>query len=163
MLVAGSAAAQPPGEAPPPPLSAGGPFTSTGRCITDGDPTTVDQQEQGLVNDPARPPTADHVNTEKLAVLSMPHPRSVAGIPHKYGFDRATSTFTVQYSSTRASGEGALPAESVTTIATPPGQYPHGYHVTARGAQVISAANAPVLAVAADPGATTIDVAVAPA
>ncbi|MEO9220571.1 MAG: endoglycoceramidase, partial [Mycobacteriaceae bacterium] len=127
------------------------------------DPTTADQQAQGLVDDPTKPPTPDNVNTEKLAILSVPHPRSVAGIPQKYGFDRATSTFTLQYSSMRASGEGAFPAGAVTTIATPPGQYPHGYQVTARGAQVVSTANAPVLALAADPGATTIDVAVRPA
>ena len=43
-----------------------------------------------------------------------------------------------------------------------PIEYPNGYHVSVKGGQVVSAPNAPVLAVVADAGADSVDVVVTP-
>jgi endoglycosylceramidase len=45
----------------------------------------------------------------------------------------------------------------------PPVEYPGGYQVSVTGGQVVSAPNAPVLAVVANAGAGRVDVVVAPA
>lgn len=44
----------------------------------------------------------------------------------------------------------------------PPIEYPNGYHVSVTGGQVVSAPNAPVLAIASNAGADTVDVVVTP-
>lgn len=128
-----------------------------------GDPTTADQQEQGLVGDPATPKTGSNVNSAKLTLLSVPHPRAVSGVPLAYRYDAASSAFQLSFTTTRADGHGRFGAGAVTTVATPPGQYPHGYRTTVSGAHVTSAANAGVLTLAADPGADEIKVTVRPA
>lgn len=69
--------------------------------------------------------------------------------------------FTARYDTTRADRNGAFPAGSLTTIATPSAQYPGGYSVTVEGAHVVSAPNAPVLELASDPGAPAVEVSVA--
>jgi endoglycosylceramidase len=127
------------------------------------DPTTADQKEQGLVGDPAKPTTSDNVNAQKLALLSVPHPRAVAGTPLHYGFDRATSTFRLQFTTTRAAGNGVFPAGSITIVSAPQIQYPQGYRATVIGAHVTSAPNAPELQMAADAGADEINVTITPA
>ncbi|WP_127783657.1 cellulase family glycosylhydrolase [Rhodococcus sp. X156] len=127
------------------------------------DPTTADLAEQGVVEDPAEPPTGTNVRAEKLALLSVPHPRSVAGTPLGYSFDRARHTLSLRYSTARADGAGTFAAGARSTVATPAGQYPTGYRVSAVGARVVSAPNAAVLEVAAEPGATEVSVSVSPA
>jgi endoglycosylceramidase len=44
----------------------------------------------------------------------------------------------------------------------PPVEYPNGYQVSVAGGQVVSAPNAPVLAVVANAGVDSVDVVVAP-
>ncbi|MGZ4588611.1 MAG: hypothetical protein ACXVX9_12515 [Mycobacteriaceae bacterium] len=99
---------------------------------------------------------------EACAVVGA-HPRAVAGTPLHYGFDRATSTFRLQFTTTRAAGNGVFPAGSITTVSAPQIHYPQGYRATVIGAHVTSAPNAPELRMAADAGADEINVTITPA
>ena len=127
-----------------------------------GDPTTIDQTGQGLVEDPAKPPVGANTRQQKTDILATPHPRAVAGTPVKYGFDRGTRTFTLTYSTARADGAGAFPARSQTIVAVPPNQYPAGYTAAVTGARVVSAANAGLLVLSQNAGATQVAVTVKP-
>jgi endoglycosylceramidase len=110
------------------------------------DPTTAGPgDKQAIVRDPQQPPTGSNVIAEKVRALAVPHPTAVAGTPSDYRFNRSTAAFTLTYTSARAGGAGEFPAGSRTTVAVPAVQYPNGYTVTAEGATVVSAANAPEL------------------
>lgn len=125
------------------------------------DPTTTGAGDsQALVLDPRQPPTGSNVKEAKLKALAVPHPTAVAGTPTSYDFDRATGVFTLKYSSSKAGGTGSFAAESRTTVAVPRIQYPGGYTVTATGATVASATDAPQLVLALKPGVTQVQVTV---
>jgi endoglycosylceramidase len=124
-----------------------------------GDPTGSPSVE-GLVNDAADAPAGSNVNTGMLDALAVPHPELVAGTPGSYGYDTATSTFTLTYSTERADGTGAFPGGSQTSIAVPAVQYPDGYHVTVSGGTAASTGG--ILDVDSCPGAATVTVSVAP-
>ncbi|MGW6375245.1 cellulase family glycosylhydrolase [Rhodococcus sp. NPDC055112] len=127
------------------------------------DPTTQDQAGQAIVLDPAKPPTGDNVRWNKVKTLAVPHPRLVSGTPLSYGFDRATSTLRVEYSTSRADGRGQFRQGAVTSIAMPRIEYPSGYRVTVTGGSVVSAPNAPVMEVRSAPGADRVTVLATPA
>jgi endoglycosylceramidase len=59
-----------------------------------------------------------------------------------------------------ADGLGSFPAGATTTISVPAIEYPSGYQVSVTGGDVVSAPNASELAIASNPGATTITVVV---
>ena len=59
-------------------------------------------------------------------------------------------------------GSGSFAAGSLTTISVPAIEYPNGYTVSVTGGHVTSASDAPQLVVAADDGATTVQVVVTP-
>jgi hypothetical protein len=59
----------------------------------------------------------------------------VAGTPKAFGFDAQTKTFTLTYTTGRAGG-GRLAPGAETEIAVPARQYPKGYAVAVRGANV---------------------------
>ena len=59
-----------------------------------------------------------------------------------------------------ASGLGAFPTGSQTDISVPAIEYPNGYQVDVTGGHVVSAANAPVLVIASDGSASTVNVTV---
>lgn len=111
-----------------------------------------------VVGNAHRPPVGANVNDAKLDILATPHPRTVAGTPARYGYDRGRRAFTLEYSTARADGQGSFPAGSVSLITAPPRVFKAGYTVTVSGAAVASAANAPVLRVRSQPGATTVKV-----
>ncbi|MHB1835643.1 MAG: glycoside hydrolase family 5 protein [Solirubrobacteraceae bacterium] len=111
------------------------------------DPTGGSANE-GLLNERTRKPYP-----AMQAALSVPYPEATAGLPGTQTFSRATGTFRYRYvvdPRVRAPTEIALPANV----------YPHGYTVSATGATVVSAAGAPLLLLAADPGARRVAVTV---
>lgn len=123
--------------------------------------TAASPKTESLVYDTNLPPVGDNVNADKLAVLSEPYPQAVAGTPNSWSFDNGT--FQLSYSTVRADGLSSFAAGAQTNISVPPIQYPNGYQVSVTGGHVLSAPNAPVLVIASDPGATTIDVTVSAA
>ena len=64
-------------------------------------------------------------------------------------FDADARTFTLEWTTQRASGKGRFKPGTVTEIRVPRRQYPKGYLVEARGAKVLSKRNAPILRLAA--------------
>jgi endoglycosylceramidase len=129
-------------------------------AYTGNDKTSSSPTNQALVFDPSQPPTGSNVNTAKLAVLAAPYPQVVAGTPKFWNF--RSGTFRLCYSTARPDRQGRFSPGSQTNISVPPIEYPNGYQVTVSGGQVVSAPNAPVLTVAAIPGADIVDVTVTP-
>ena len=125
------------------------------------DPTTSGPGDaQALVFDPARPPRGDNLDTGKLALLSRPYPRTVAGTPTGWSFTDGVAR--AEWTTARASGSGRFRVGAVSELAVPRRQFSEGYHVTAAGARVISRRGARSLRVAACRGATTVSVTVEP-
>jgi endoglycosylceramidase len=129
-----------------------------------GDPTTTGPgDEQALVRDPRRAPTAPgNADAGKLAALSRPYPRAVAGTPIRFGYAARTHRFTLRYRTARADGRGAFGPRATTEIVLPRRAYPHGARVRVRGAVVRSRPGSGVLTLTAIQGARTVAVAVAP-
>ena len=118
---------------------------------------------QALVINPAKPPVGANVKTAKLRILARPYPQVVAGTPESYGFDMSSQTLALRYSVARADGAGSFPSYAESDISVPAVEYPSGYAVSVQGGTVLSAANAPLLRVAACPGAGEVSVTVTPA
>ena len=126
-----------------------------------GDITTAgNTNSESLVYNPALPPTGDNVNTANLTTLAEPYPQTVSGTPASFSF--ANGTFTFSYSTERADGSGSVAAGAQTDISVPAIEFPTGYQVSVTGGQVISAPDAPVLVIASNDGASTVDVVVSP-
>jgi endoglycosylceramidase len=102
------------------------------------------------------PATSGNVNTAMLQTLARPYPQLTSGTPSSWHFDSSTKTFTFTYSTRRADGTGAFPAGAETDIAVPAISYPSGYTTTVTGGAVSSAANAPILRVAANAADVTV-------
>jgi endoglycosylceramidase len=130
-------------------------------AYTGNDKTSSSPTDQALVFNPAQPPTGANVNAAKLAVLAAPYPQVVAGTPREWSF--RSGVFRLCFTVERADHAGNFAPGAQTFISVPPVEYPNGYQVSVTGGQVVSAPNAPVLAVVASPGAARVDVAVAPA
>ena len=130
-------------------------------AYTGNDKTSSSPGGQALVLDPAQPPTGANVDAGKLAALAEPYPQVVAGTPSSWSF--TGGVFSLRYATARAAGAGRFPAGSITTIAVPAIQYPHGYTATVTGGHAVSAPGATVLQVAADPGAASVTVTLTPA
>lgn len=128
-----------------------------------GDPTTIDQAGQGLVEDPSKPLVGANLRQQKTDILATPHPRAIAGTPKKYGFNRKSRTFTLEYSVTKPAGVGTFPTGSQSIVSVPKALYPAGYKATVSGGRVLSTANADALVVRQNATATTIKVTVRPA
>ena len=129
-------------------------------AYTGNDKTSSSPTDQALVFDPSQPPAGANVNTAKLAVLAAPYPQVVAGTPREWSF--RSGIFRLCYSTERADGAGRFAPGAQTFISVPPVEYPSGYQVSVTGGQVVSAPNAPVLAVVANAGVDSVDVVVAP-
>jgi len=121
-------------------------------CGCDDPTTSGPGATQAIVLDPTRPPVGANVKGAKVALLGRPHPRAVAGTPLSWGTDDS-GRFALRYETDRATGW-------TTQIATPPRAYPGGYAATADGASVVSPPDAPVLELAACPGAREVRVTV---
>jgi endoglycosylceramidase len=129
-------------------------------AYTGNDKTSSSPTDQALVFNPAQPPTGGNVNAAKLAVLAAPYPQVVAGTPKDWSF--RSGAFRLCYSTERADRAGRFSPGAQTFVSVPPIEYPNGYQVSVTGGHVVSAPNAPVLAVVANPGADTVDVVVTP-
>jgi endoglycosylceramidase len=122
------------------------------------DITTTGGGHGWLVHDPSKPPIGDNVDTDKLATLAQPYPQVVAGTPGAWSFD--DGVFEFSYTTEMVDGSGSFGAGQETTISVPAIEYPNGYHVDVTGGHVVSAANAPELVIASDPGASSVNVTV---
>jgi endoglycosylceramidase len=131
-------------------------------CGCDDPTTTGPGDTQAIVLDPAKPPSGDNLKTAKLAILSRPHPRAVAGTPRSYGYDAGSATFTLDYSTARADGTGSFPAGSETLVVLPARQYPKGYAVIVHGASIVSAPGDSMLRLQSCTGVAEITLSVSP-
>jgi endoglycosylceramidase len=127
-------------------------------CGCDDPTTTGAGDAQALVKDPAKPPAGDNLDTGKLALLTRPYPRVVAGTPTGWSFDPASGNFTASWSLARAGGGRAFGTRAVTEIAVPARPYPHGFKATVTGGRVREDSAPGVLRVSACPGAATVRV-----
>lgn len=115
---------------------------------------------QSLLLDPGRRPVAANADQAKLGVLARPYPRAVAGTPVAWHWDPATRVFTLDYT-THPAGR-RLVAGALTEVVAGRRAFPGGYIAQVTGAQIVSAAAAPVLLLIADPGASVVHVMLAP-
>ena len=132
-----------------------------------GDPTTSasstgSADAQAIVVDPAQPPTGSNVKAAKLAALAQPYARLVSGTPGKSAFDSASRRFRFSYRTKHADGKGRFDPGSITEVVAPAVQYPKGYRVRAKGAEVVSKPGAPVLELARREGAKVVKVDIRP-
>jgi endoglycosylceramidase len=104
-----------------------------------GDPTTaaVPPDLQAIVVNPGAAP-GDSAKTAKLAVLAQPYAAVVAGTPGASSYDATTATFSFQYTARPIGGGKKFKPGSVTELEIPAVQYPTGYRVSVRGAEVKS-------------------------
>ncbi len=129
-------------------------------AYTGNDITSASPDGQALVLDPSQPPVGDNVNFDKLDALAQPYPQLISGTPTSLSFN--DGVFSFSYSTDHADGSGAFGPNAVTTISVPPGQYPNGYTVNVTGGQATSEADAPVLTISSNAGASTVTVTVTP-
>jgi endoglycosylceramidase len=128
-----------------------------------GDITTTGNGEaEAIVFDPSKPPSGANVDLRKLRVLARPYPQAVAGTPEDFGFDSATRTFELRYSTEQAAGTGRFGDGSVTEVSVPALHYPQGYAVEATGARVISGQGADVLRLRTCGGAQIVEAQITP-
>jgi endoglycosylceramidase len=93
--------------------------------------------------------------------LIEPHPLAVAGVPQELVVDQARRTLLFTWTTSRADG-GEFAKDAVTSFAVPAFTYPDGYTATATNGWITSAPCAPILTVAAKPGAAAVTVTVEP-
>ncbi|MCC6849610.1 MAG: cellulase family glycosylhydrolase [Deltaproteobacteria bacterium] len=118
--------------------------------------------EDGIIDDPANPPTSAHLDEAKLDALVRPYPRAVAGTPTRWSWDRTARRFALAYAT--APVDGALAPGALTEVWIPARHFPNGYDVVdLRGGVVTSAADAERLEVAVASGASSVSFAVVPA
>lgn len=116
------------------------------------------RQNEGVVKDPAKPPTGANLNKPLLGALTRAYPQAVAGTPTSYGYVPSTGVFRLRYTTAKVGG-GWFAAGARTRIAIPAGSYPRGTRVTVAGGRVVSRADH-VLVIASSPGATAVSVTV---
>ena len=108
------------------------------------------------------PPATDAPGSPVIDALVRPHPRAVAGTPTALSFDAAARVMRFDYDSSSLVGGGST-AGLASEFQVAPRTYPKGYKTKVTGATVTSAADAPVLTVVADAGASKVFVKVWPA
>jgi endoglycosylceramidase len=128
-----------------------------------GDPTgSIPPEVEGLVLDPAQPPSGSNVKTPKLLALAQPYAALTSGTPRKSSYDTASHIFRYLYR-TRPAGRGKrFDPGSKTTLEIPSIQYPAGYRVRVSGARVLSRPRARGLRLVQCGHAKTVKVSVAP-
>jgi endoglycosylceramidase len=127
------------------------------------DPTTSGPgAQQAIVLDPSKPPSGSNLNLPTLRILAEPYPQVIAGTPQAWGFDPATKTFRMRYSTARVGGGGRFRPGSITEIATPAFVYGRAYATVVSGGRVASRPGAGTLLIAACRRAATVTVTVRP-
>ena len=104
-----------------------------------------ERQNEGLVFDPALPPTGENVKYGKLRLSARPHPDAVAGTPLSYWFRPGKRIFGLEFSTRRPEGRTRFASGSTTVVTVPRRHYRDGYRVSVRGARVVSKSGARVL------------------
>lgn len=127
---------------------------------TCSDPTGA--ADEGMVTDPRKPKTRSNLVSPTLNALVEPYPQVIAGTPRSWGYDRTSRIFRLRATTKRPTGRGRFPTGSVTEIATPPFDYPHGYHLVVAGASIRSAPGARTVRLASCAGATALTVTIQP-
>jgi endoglycosylceramidase len=122
----------------------------------------TDTGQPGIVVDPAKPPRGANLIPGTLRALVEPYPQVIAGTPSAWSFDRSSRTFSLRYSTSRASGHGRFVRASLTEIAAPALVYGGRYAVQVSGGAIASRRGASVLRIAACRRARTITVTVLP-
>ena len=128
------------------------------------DPTTQagpGSPTQAIVLDPSRPPRRGNVKQAKLRVLARPYPRSVAGTPRSFSFDRSSRRFELVFITRRASGRGRF-RRGLSEVFIPKLHYRGGYRARVTGAEVLSKPGRQHLILRADPGAKRVTLVVTP-
>ena len=125
---------------------------------------------EGLVHDLAAAPEGDNVKAPKLALLARPHPRAVAGTPRGWTWSAQARELVVRWSTAAADARRDLAPGARTEVVLPPAAFPSGWQVAGvSGGRVVGAADGPgglaagaaeadVLMVAAQPGASEVEV-----
>jgi endoglycosylceramidase len=106
-------------------------------------------------------PGGMNLDASTASVLVQPYPLAVAGVPRALNVDPSARTLSFTWSTDRAGG-GSFKEGTVTSFEVPALMYPDGYTATAKDGWVTSAPCAPLLTVAAKPGASTVTVDVSP-
>jgi endoglycosylceramidase len=135
------------------------PWTEWSYC-TCGDPTG--SPDEGIVVNPRQPKTGSNLVTGTLDALVEPYPHVIAGTPRSWSYNHSSKTFSLAYTTSKASGHGAFPAGSLSEIETPAFDYPSGYGARVRGGTIVSKRGATVLEVASCKRSGTVTVTVAP-
>lgn len=125
-----------------------------------GDPHAVEQMRHNKPVDIRGPFTVDcatnRVTGRKETLwrqLAWPYPRAIAGRSVTHSFDIAGGRFALDY---QVSGR------AVSEVAVPRDAYPTGYSAVVDGARVLSAADAPLLRLRAEPGTRSVSLRIAP-
>lgn len=125
------------------------------------DPTTTGPGVQSVVIDPSKPPRGDNVKWDKLRLLARPFPQAVAGTPQSFSFDPDSRIFELTYATTAP--DGSMTSRRLRTeVRVPPINFPEGYRVEVEGATVTSGADAAVLELKRESGASRVVVTVTP-
>jgi endoglycosylceramidase len=114
-----------------------------------------------VVTDSKQPLVPPNLNLSVLASLTRPYPTLVDGTPTHLGFDPTTATADIGFSTRRPDGRSASRALD-TVVVVPKLLYPHGYAVTATGADVTSRPCAPTLTLRNRTGAPAVSVKIVP-
>jgi len=121
-----------------------------------------ERPNEGMIDDPKNPPTAEHLDQPKLDVLVRPYPRAVAGVPTRWSWDETAKRFELAFSTARLGG-GAFTGGGETEVWVPKRHFGAGYRVVdLSGAEVVSAPGAEALRVRTVPGAQSVSLAVVP-
>ena len=121
-----------------------------------------ERPNEGMIDDPANPPTPEHLDQPKLDVLVRPYPRVVAGVPTSWAWDETAKRFTLAYGTGRLGG-GAFAGGGETEVWVPKRHFPAGYRVVdLSGATVVSPPGAESLRLRTSPGAAAVSLAVVP-
>jgi endoglycosylceramidase len=114
-----------------------------------------------LVPSLQQPPGGSNLVASTASVLVQPYPLAVAGTPQQLSVDPSSETLSFTWSTTPV-GPGTFPDGTVTTVVAPALAYPGGYSATVTSGWITSAPCAPLLTVAAMPGAAAVTVDVQP-
>lgn len=106
---------------------------------------------QGLFADDADLST---LKQDKADLLVRPYPRATAGTPTALSFDTTTKAFSYSFTPDGSAHRSEIFA--------PARHYPNGYDAVITGGHAVSAANATLLQVVADPGASTVQIQITP-
>jgi endoglycosylceramidase len=121
-----------------------------------------ERPDEGVIDHPSNPPTAEHLDTAKLDALVRPYPRVIAGTPQAWRYDAATRQFELQFETLAADGSGRPLNDLLTEIWIPQRHYPNGYSVSLEGAEQVSAPDAQALQLRALPDVLSVHLVVTP-